>query len=286
MRKFTALLAAALLVFGGAGCGDDDDDTTTAGDTPAKGATQLDVTATDYSFAVPATFQGGVVEMNYKNDGKEPHFAAFAKPADGKSIADVKAFFSAPPAAGPSGPPPFIEWAGAATADPGGTGKLSFELPAGSYALFCAIPSPDGVSHAAKGMVAEVTVTEANDAELPESVGTITGADFSLVGLPELEEGTNVVGFRNEGKQLHEINLIELTPGKTMDDFVAWAKEESGPPPSKFHSGVAVKPGEEGTAEFDLKKGSTYAFMCAIPDVLSDFTPHVAKGMATGTFTV
>ena len=31
-----------------------------------------------------------------------------------------------------------------------------------------------------------------------------------------------MVGLRNDGKQLHEINLVELAPGKTVDDVVVW----------------------------------------------------------------
>jgi len=65
-----------------------------------------------------------------------------------------------------------------------------------------------------------------------------------------------------------------------------WAKEPVGPPPHKSLSGVAVKPGAEGTAEFDFKAGSTYAFICVIPDVLGDFAAHITKGMFTPAFTV
>ncbi|MDP9441891.1 MAG: hypothetical protein M3P34_06905 [Actinomycetota bacterium] len=49
--------------------------------------------------------------------------------------------------------------------------------------------------------------------------------------------------------------------------------------------GVAVKPGEEGVATVDLKSGGTYAFVCAIPDVLGDFARHLTKGMFTPPFT-
>lgn len=287
MRKLTTLLAAALLVFGATACGNDDDDAAPSTDTPAADATQLAVTAKDYAFDLPATFKGGRIDMTYTNAGKEPHFAAFVKVADGKSFADVKAALTAPPSATPpAGPPPFEEWAGSPTADPGASGQLSFNLPAGAYAIFCAIPAPDGQTHAAKGMVQEVTVTEGDDGELPEAVGTIVGVDFALTGLPELEAGKSVVQLRNDGKQAHEINLIELGAGKKLGDVVAWAKAPAGPPPHKSLSGVFVKPGEEGTTEVDLKAGSTYAFICVIPDVLGDFAPHLTKGMATAAFTV
>ena len=285
MRRLKVLLAAGVLLFAATGCGDDDNGDA-AGDDTTSEATVVEVTAKDYAFVVPATIEGGTIEMNYKNEGMEPHFAAFAKAADGKTFADVKAALTAAPGAPASGPPPFSEWAGSPTADPGGSGTLTFDLPAGTYALFCAIPSPDGVPHAVKGMVSEVTVTAGEPVELPEAAGTITAADFSLSAPPDLEAGENVVKLRNEGKQLHEINLIELPAGKTVADVTAWAAAPAGPPPNKSLSGVAVAPGQEGTTTINLTAGRTYAFVCLIPDVLGDFKAHITKGMATKSFTV
>ncbi|MEY2426537.1 MAG: hypothetical protein QOI61_2109, partial [Actinomycetota bacterium] len=141
------------------------------------------------------------------------------------------------------------------------------------------------VSHAVKGMVAEVTVTDGEPVALPDAAGTITAMDFSLTAPPALKAGENVVKLRNSGKQLHEINLIELPAGKTVADVTAWAAAPGGPPPQKSLSGVAVAPGQEGTATITLKAGSTYAFICVIPDSLGDFKAHITKGMATGTFT-
>lgn len=155
-------------------------------------------------------------------------------------------------------------------------------LPAGIYALFCVIPSPDGLSHAHKGMVKKLTVTAGNAGGVPEAVGTT----FGLSQAPQLNPGTNVVGLRNDGKKLHEINLVELAPGKTADDVVKWYRQPAGPPPMASLGGVAVKPGEEDVTTLEFKSGCTYAFVCAIPDVLGDFAPHVPKGMVTASFTV
>lgn len=280
------LLAAGLLLFAATACGDDDDPSDATGDDTTSAATAVDIVAKDFAFVVPATIKGGTLDVNYSNQGQEPHFAAFAKAADGKTFADIKAFLTAAPGTAPAGPPPFTEMAGAPTANPGGSGKMTFDLPEGTYALFCAIASPDGVPHMAKGMLSEVTVTAGEPVDQPESDGSITAADFSYTELPDLEEGSNTVEIVNNGKQLHEINLVELQAGKTVADLSAWAASEDGPPPAGFFSGVAVAPGTTGTTTVDLKKGSTYAFVCLIPDNLGDRAPHITKGMATGTFTV
>lgn len=55
--------------------------------------------------------------------------------------------------------------------------------------------------------------------------------DFGLTQFPELKAGTNIVGLRNDGRQLPEINLIELSPDKTVDDVVKRYTQPSGDPP-------------------------------------------------------
>lgn len=206
--------------------------------------------------------------------------------APGRTFDDVRAALTAPPSpTPPPGPPPFEEFAGLPTTDPGSTGTMSLNLPAGGYVLFCTIPSPDGTPHATKGMVKELTVMAGAERALPQSVGTVTASDFAFSPPPRLEPGTDVLRLRNEGQQLHEINLVELAPGKTVDDVVAWYGRPSGPSPMCSLGGVAVKPGEEGTTTLDLTAGTTYAFVCAIPDTRGDFAPHVAKGMFTQPFT-
>lgn len=248
---------------------------------------RVNITGKEYDFDVPAVIRGGLVEISFANSGQEPHFAGLAKVAQGRTFADVKAALTAPPSAPPPpGPPPFEDFGGAATIAPGGRDKIAFNLPAGTYALFCQIPSPDGVPHTAKGMISEVTVTEGTDGRLPASVATITATDFALNPLPTLKAGTNVVRLRNDGKQVHEISLVELGPGKKVEDVLAWYQQPAGPPPVRYAGGVATKPGEEATTELELEAGPTYAFICEIPDFLGDFKPHVTKGMITQEFTV
>lgn len=45
--------------------------------------------------------------------------------------------------------------------------KVAVNLPAGDYAVYCLIPSPDGSSHAHKGMLKKLTVMKAPGATSP-----------------------------------------------------------------------------------------------------------------------
>jgi uncharacterized cupredoxin-like copper-binding protein len=277
-----------------AGCGDDEpgasapEASSTSSSSSTTEAKAVAITAKDYAFDAPDSIEGGLIEISFTNAGQEPHFAGLAKVAEGKTFDDAKAVLAAAPSdAPPSGPPPFEEYAGAATMNPGAKGNATFNLPAGTYALFCALPAADGVPHTSKGMIQPLTVTEGIAAGMPDAVATMSATDFALAGSPPTKSGASVVAVRNQGKQLHEINLVELMADKKMEDVVAWFKAPAGPPPMGFLSGVAVKPGEEGTTVFDLKAGSNYALICAVPDSLSgDFVVHIVKGMYTPAFTV
>lgn len=294
-RSYTAavtLLLAASSLFA---CADDDAGSpnenggATEAASPEASAQEIDIAAVDFDFEVPDTIEGGLVTFNFTNEGNEPHFVGFAKIAQGASFDDVKAALSAPPPSpgvAPAAPPPFEDEGGIATGDPGTSTRATLNLSEGQYAFYCAIPSPDGVPHTAKGMVKEITVNSGDEGTVAEGDGTLVGVDFAFDDDPTLKAGENEFRLRNEGQQLHEINLVEIPDGRTIDDVVAWHRQQQGPPPAKFLSGVAVKPGADASATFEIAEGRTYAFICAIPDFRGDFAPHVTKGMHTGELRV
>ena len=297
MRRTIVLLGVVLIAGGLGACGGDDDDdgapseSSTSASTaapatePADGeAHPISIEATEYAFQVEDTVQGGLVVFVFANRGKEAHFAGLAKINEGRTYEEAKAVLTGTP---PAGPPPFVEFAGAATIDAGGNGDATFNLPAGDYALFCALPAPDGIPHTGKGMIKRLMVTEGLAGAMPESATTLTATDFALSGPPPDKAGASVVGIKNNGKQIHEVNLVELAAGKKVEDVLAWFKAPAGPPPMSFRDGVAVAAGEEGTSSWDLQSGSTYVILCAVPDSLSgDFVPHIVKGMYTAAFTI
>ena len=289
------LVFAVALLVGGAACSGTDERSTdaqtapTTTSPPEPSARPLAIAATEYAFDAPASIEGGLVEVTFSNTGKEPHFVGFAKVAPGKQFADARAALTAPPsaAAPPSGPPPFEPFAGVPAADPGLEGNMVVNLPAGTYALFCSIPAPDGTPHVAKGMIRELTVAEGGSGELPTSTQTVDATDFAFaVETGELVAGTQVVKLRNNGRQLHEINLVELTIDRSTDDVVAGLRSPRGRPPYRSLGGVAVRAGEEATTELTLTAGKTYALVCVIPDALGDRAPHAVKGMITSEFLV
>lgn len=277
-----------------AGCGGDEGvaaaqsgaDRGGAAEPAASEAAKIEITARDYAFDVAPTLPGGLVDMALRNHGDEPHFAAFARPAEGKTLADVRAALTAAPGSAPPGPPPFVEYAALGTVSSGATSRLTMNLPAGRYVLFCALPAPDGTPHNVLGMMVDVEVAPGADGALPETLGTVPTFDYAFGTLPAFKAGVNRVTLENRGKQMHEIDLVEVPEGRTIEDAVAWAASFEGPPPIRFLGGPAVNVGLSAVGTFDLRPGVRYAFVCIVPDTLGDFAPHLTKGMYSPVFEV
>jgi uncharacterized cupredoxin-like copper-binding protein len=112
---------------------------------------------------------------------------------------------------------------------------------------------------------------------------TVTFKDFSFVMPTQVSPGKQTWKVGNEGQEPHELTLIKLAPGKTMDDVNAFFRQGSGSPPYTDAGGISgIKPGESGTVEFDLQPGN-YVALCFVLDDTGK--SHSDLGMVT-PFTV
>jgi hypothetical protein len=112
----------------------------------------------------------------------------------------------------------------------------------------------------------------------------VVGKDFSLEAPAQIPAGLTTLHLMNEGKEIHQAQIIKLTEGKTYADFTAAMKamKPNTPPPSwvVFLGGPnAAPPGGTAAATSTLEPGN-YALVCFIPS--SDGVPHAMKGMTTG----
>lgn len=107
----------------------------------------------DFEIVLPEEFGGSGV-YRVVNKGEQPHEVSLLKLQEGKTGADVEAFFTQP-----AGPPPFESAGGFQAISPGEEGFLPLDLGPGQYLALCHVPDPEsGESHAALGMVAEFSV--------------------------------------------------------------------------------------------------------------------------------
>ncbi len=239
---------------------------------------ELTLTASDFAFTGPDTIAPGLTRVSLVNTGSEPHHVIIGRLGAGKTLADLQAFM----AENPNAEPDFLTWlGGGGMILPGSTSAATSDLPAGDYVLFCFIPSPDGIPHLAKGMIRPLTVSGTPVvADAPTHDATIELNEFGFV-VPDLTAGTHTLRIENTGAQTHEIALVRLDEGATMESYLAGVQPgATTPPPGQPIGGNgAISPGLANFMTVDLAPGR-YLLLCWVPDP-ADGVPHVMKGMVT-----
>jgi hypothetical protein len=126
------------------------------------------------------------------------------------------------------------------------------------------------------------TAGEPGSASAPEATVTAQLADFAFVLPDEIAAGPQTWLVENTGEQWHEMAIIKLGEGMSVDDVMAMImseEEQSGPPP--FEGIAFLSPmgaGERLWVNWDLPAGE-YTVICFLPDVAGDMAPHAAHGM-------
>ncbi len=238
--------------------------TGTTSETATAAIPELLIHAHDYSFDLPKQIEGGLVKVTMMAEGKEPHHAQLARLNEGATMEQFMGALQTDPGAAlgmitlPGGTAPI---------DPGASSSVIVNLTPGNYIVLCFIPSADGVPHMAKGMISPLTVVAGTTRHSePIAQATVKLLDFSFVLPSDIKAGKQTWKVVNEGEQVHEINLMKLAEGKTMDDLMAWMSKPEGPPPFANAGGFnGIDPKQTGWMELDLTPGS-YIAICHVPD--------------------
>lgn len=225
---------------------------------------EVTIMAHDFTFTAPSEIAAGLVRVKLEAHGAEPHHVQFARLNDGVTFEQ----FAAALQKGASEALPLMTLpGGVAPIEPGNSASAVLNLTAGDYVLLCFIPAADGLPHLAKGMIAPVKVVAGKtSAPEPSADAEVKLVDFSFVLPSNIKAGKQIWKVINEGAQPHEINLMKLADGKTMDDVAAWmAKPEGAPPFTNVggYNGLDAK--NVGWLDLDLTPGD-YVAICHIPD--------------------
>ncbi len=237
----------------------------------------LRIVANDYGFEMEGSATAGPVRVQLVNRGRELHHSQLLKLEDGKGLADLAVISH-------DAPPP--SWAipvgGPGAVNPGLTSESIQTLEAGTYAVICFIPSPDGIAHVAKGMAATFTVAPAaaRVASSPRADLTVRLRDFSFDAPTALARGNRVIRVLNDGPQQHEMVVARLETGKKAEDLFAWFDAGMhGAPPASFIGGtVGIAPGGENIVAMNFIPGE-YLLICFLPDATGTGQLHAMRGM-------
>ena len=242
---------------------------------PAAKARVVTVTGADFKFDAPETIPAGRTEFRFVNKGPSLHHMQILKIDGGKTFDDLRAAL-----ANPGPPPAWIKMLGGPNAPaPGTESNATLTLEPGNYAIICFVDL-GGPPHFTKGMIRPLKIVPDKSAGGPKPKADITTSlfDYGFKVSSPIRAGDHTIRVHNTGKQAHEVELIQLAPGKSVGDFVAWLGDMKGPPPAKPIGGVSgIEPGMSQFFKADFTPGN-YAFVCFIPDA-KDGKPHYAHGM-------
>ncbi len=233
----------------------------------------LSIMAQEFTFDAPDTVPAGFTRVTLMNHGTEPHHAILVRLERGHVVGELLA------ALGKNQLPEWAVFLGGPNASMLGQSENVVELTPGSYVIICGIPSADGVPHVAKGMVRPLTVVAGTgQTTAPAADLTITLADYSFTPSTPLTPGRHVIRVDNAAEQPHELVIVKLEPGRTIQEFATWAEKPTGPPPGALVGGTT--PQTTGIPNYvigDFTPGE-YGFVCFVPDA-KDGKLHLVHGM-------
>jgi hypothetical protein len=248
----------------------------------ATAPTLVTLTATDYAFEAPDTIAAGFTTFQLVNRGDQLHMAQLIKLEGGRTLDDFLAAYNE--AFRTSGPRP--TWAtrlgGPGVADPRGRSNATHYLEPGSYAWICHMNVPDGMPHVVKAGMAKPFAVRARNRNAapqspPEASVVIRLVDYAFNISGPLAAGRHMIRVENVGAEPHEVGLLKLAPGKTMQDLEAWMADPQGPLPASSVAGISsLAANTDAYFEADLTSGG-YVLLCLV--TAPDGRPHTAHGM-------
>lgn len=239
-------------------------------------------TATETGFSGPDSTPAGWTRVELTNQGEDQHQAQLFRFLEGKTMNDLAAALQGELA----GVPEWLASAGGPTGVmPGASASTMVNLEAGDYVVIDVIPGPDGIPHAAKGLIKPFSVTAASGAtaQAPDADLTVELVDYQFkISDQTVAPGDQTIKVVNTGTEPHELSLIELAPGASVQDFLAAMASDApaGPPPGMPVGGIgAIATDSEAYFTANLEAGKHYGLLCFIPSSNADGAPHFMMGM-------
>ena len=265
-------------------------------DTTTAAPNEVSLTSTEYAFQAPDSIPAGWTTFRMGNHGEEIHYGHIVQLEPGRSVQNlVDAYLEAIRNSGPR-PSWVTRFGGPGGTAPGDSSRVTQYLEPGSYVWICPIEDSEGHPHFAKGEVKPFVVHAAGarggDREAaPEASMAIRLLDFSFTFEAPPNAGRHTIRVENAGREPHDLVLLKLAPGKSVDDVRTWLNPErarrtdpggdEGPPPleslgSLLGGIAAIGPGMEAFFEADLTPGE-YVLVCMA--TAPDGRSHIEHGM-------
>ena len=239
---------------------------------------EVAIVATEYAFAGPDRITGGWNTIRLSNRGREVHHVQFLRLPAKKTVKDFKEALAADSS---RLPPWVVRYGGVNSVMPGEEATVMIELDPGDYVLICGIPDRRGLPHVIHGMTKSLRVADPDRSmtSAPAEDVTVSMKEFSYSFDRALTAGARTVLVRNDGTQAHELLLLKLAPGASVQDFL----DLYDPGVSRNLAGrtigglTGLAPGRTGVLPLRLEPGR-YGILCFLAD-RQRRRPHFMDGM-------
>ncbi len=233
--------------------------------------------AHDFTFDVPASLPAGIVHLRLVNEGSDMHEAILTRMTSDAGTAEryVEQW-----KAGNSWPDFAADVGGTGLTMPGDSSDAWVRLIPGRYVVICTKGD-----HLDRGMAMDLIVragpTITADSTPPAADLELGLVDYAFTFPDTVRAGAHRIHVTNRGTEPHEMDILHLSPGKEVADWIAWAQggEAGMPPLTPVGGGGDIFPGGEVWMSVNLPPGR-YAILCAIRQGQHlGGTPHHALGM-------
>ena len=262
-------------------------------DTTAGAPNEVSLSATEYAITAPDSIPAGWTTFRLANRGEEVHYGHIVGLDPGRTVDEMAAAYLE--AIRTSGPRPawVKRFGGPGGTPPGGSSTVTQRLEPGSYVWICPVEDGGGTPHFARGEVMPFVVhAAAGDAAAPAAEPTAEAVvrlvDHAFAIEPALGAGRQTIRVENAGAETHDLVLLKLVPGRTIEDVRAWLnperarRDDAGEPPPLESIGTpgggiaAIAPGMRAYFEADLTPGD-YVLLCMV--TAPDGRSHIEHGM-------
>ena len=236
------------------------------------------IVSEEYAFSGPKRIDGGWKTIRFKNQGREIHHVQFLRLPAEKTIKDFNEALASDSTRLPSW---VVRFGGVNSVMPGEEATVIINLDPGEYVLICGIPDRRGLPHVIRGMSKSLQVTSSNHEpeDAPIADVTVVMKDFSYAFDRPLTAGKRMVRVRNDGSQAHEMLLLKIAPGASVQDFLRlYEPGNLGNPAGRTIGGLTgLSPGREAFLPLHVEPGR-YGILCFLADPRRR-TPHFMAGM-------
>ena len=257
----------------------------------------VELSVANRAFQAPDTIDAGWTTLRFTNHTDEDvHYAHLVRLDSARSVQELVEHYAK--AIRESGPRPtwIVRFGGPGAAGPHQTASVTQDLAPGNYVWICPVENEKGEPHFGVGEYRQFVVRAANAGTARETAEPVPTATIRLVDHafnPDsslMKAGRHVIRVENDGGEPHDMNMMKLAQGRTVEDLQRFLnperarrpgeKDEPAPPLHELGSMVggvaAMAPSMAAYFDAELTPGE-YALFCMV--TAPDGRSHIEHGM-------